>query len=134
MVRTGQALMQSQRLAKSVSQALVGSPQAFPEVRESTDVLARTVRELKTGEGALAAAPSGVQDELLDLLLPLVDRAEKNANTVVSQQKILTQVGAGAAHHQPPVVRPAGIAETISLKLQQDASPADSRRSASSSC
>lgn len=27
---TGQALMQSQRLAKSVSQALVGSPQAFP--------------------------------------------------------------------------------------------------------
>ena len=31
--------------------------------------------------------------ELLDPLLPLVDRAEKNANTVVSQQKILTQVG-----------------------------------------
>ena len=30
---TGQALMQSQRLAKSVSQALVGSPQAFPEVQ-----------------------------------------------------------------------------------------------------
>ena len=38
--RTGQALMQSQRLAKSVSQALVGSPQAFPEVKESTEVLA----------------------------------------------------------------------------------------------
>ena len=33
---SGQALMQSQRLAKSVSQALVGSPQAFPEVRESS--------------------------------------------------------------------------------------------------
>jgi len=33
---SGQALMQSQRLAKSVSQALIGSPQAFPEVREST--------------------------------------------------------------------------------------------------
>jgi len=29
---TGQSLMQSQRLAKSVSQALVGSPQAFPDV------------------------------------------------------------------------------------------------------
>ena len=30
---TGQSLMQSQRLAKSVSQALVGSAQAFPDVR-----------------------------------------------------------------------------------------------------
>src|SRR5262249_47989278 len=61
---TGQALMQSQRLAKSVSQALIGSPQAFPEVRESTEVLAKTVRGLKTGEGDLAAAPAGVQDAL----------------------------------------------------------------------
>ena len=33
----GQALMQSQRLAKSVSQALVGSAQAFPEVRDCVD-------------------------------------------------------------------------------------------------
>ena len=41
---SGQALMQSQRLAKSVSQALIGSVQAFPEVRESTDVLAKSVR------------------------------------------------------------------------------------------
>ena len=32
---TGQSLMQSQRLAKSVSQALVGSAQAFPDVKES---------------------------------------------------------------------------------------------------
>ena len=52
---TGQALMQSQRLAKSVSQALIGSPQAFPEVRESTEVLSRTVPGRKSGEGDLAA-------------------------------------------------------------------------------
>ncbi|WP_374365343.1 methyl-accepting chemotaxis protein [Piscinibacter sp.] len=122
---TGQALMQSQRLAKSVSQALVGSPQAFPEVRESTEVLARTVRELKTGEGTLAAAPSGVQ-ELLDPLLPLVDRAEKNANTVVSQQKILTQVGQALRTINRQSSDLLEIAETISsLKLQQDASPAE---------
>ena len=43
---SGQALMQSQRLAKSVSQALIGSATAFPEVRESADVLARNVRSL----------------------------------------------------------------------------------------
>ncbi len=122
---TGQALMQSQRLAKSVSQALIGSPQAFPEVRESTDVLVRTVRELKTGEGSLAAAPSGAQ-ELLDPLLPLVDRAEKNANTVVAQQKILTQVGQALRTINRQSSDLLEIAETISsLKLQQDASPAE---------
>ena len=37
---TGESLMQSQRLAKSVSQALVGSAQAFPDVKESASVLA----------------------------------------------------------------------------------------------
>ena len=40
---TGTSLMQSQRLAKSVSQALVGSPQAVPDVKEASDVLAKTV-------------------------------------------------------------------------------------------
>ena len=74
---SGEAMMQSQRLAKSVSQALIGSPLAFPEVRESSEVLSRSVRGLKTGEGGLSAAPAAVQ-ELLDPMLPLVDRAEKN--------------------------------------------------------
>jgi twitching motility protein PilJ len=122
---TGQALMQSQRLAKSVSQALIGSPQAFPEVRESTEVLARTVRDLKSGEGSLAAAPAGVQDAL-DPLLPLVDRAEKNANTVIAQQKILTQVGQALRTINRQSSDLLEIAETVSsLKLQQEASPAE---------
>jgi len=38
---TGNALMQSQRLAKSVSQALVGNPVAFPEIREARQDRAR---------------------------------------------------------------------------------------------
>ncbi|HPM65622.1 MAG TPA: methyl-accepting chemotaxis protein [Piscinibacter sp.] len=122
---TGQALMQSQRLAKSVSQALIGSPAAFPEVRESTDVMAKTVRDLKTGEGTLAAAPAGVQ-ESLDPLLPLVDRAEKNANTVIAQQKILTQVGQALRTINRQSSDLLEIAETVSsLKLQQEASPAE---------
>jgi twitching motility protein PilJ len=122
---TGQALMQSQRLAKSVSQALIGSPQAFPEVRESTEVLARTVRGLKTGEGELAAAPAAVQDSI-DPLMPLVDRAEKNANTVIAQQKILTQVGQALRTINRQSSDLLEIAETVSsLKLQQDATPAE---------
>ena len=122
---SGQALMQSQRLAKSVSQALVGSPRAFPEVRESVEVLARAVRGLKTGEGSLAAAPAAVQ-ESLDAVLPLVDRAEKNANTIIAQQKVLTQVGESLRTINRQSADLLEIAETISsLKLQQNATPAE---------
>jgi twitching motility protein PilJ len=122
---SGQALMQSQRLAKSVSQALVGSAQAFPEVRESADVLTRTVRGLKSGDAGLSAAPSAVQD-LLDPVLPLVDRAEKNANVVIAQQKILTQVGQALRAINRQSSDLLETAETISsLKLQQEATPAE---------
>jgi methyl-accepting chemotaxis protein len=89
---SGQALMQSQRLAKSVSQAMVGTPSAFPEVQESSEVLARNVRSLKTGTGDVAQAPGSVHDALDDVM-PLVDRAEKGAKIVLGQQKALTDVG-----------------------------------------
>ena len=122
---SGEAMMQSQRLAKSVSQALIGSPLAFPEVRESAEVLTRSVRGLKTGEGGLSAAPAAVQD-LLDPMLPLVDRAEKNANTVIAQQKILTQVGQALRAINRQSSELLETAETISsLKLQQEAPAAE---------
>ena len=89
---TGQALMQSQRLAKSVSAALVGNPTAFAEMRESVNSLTSVVGNLRTGEGPLAAAPSAVQPSL-DAVLPLVERADKNGKIVQSQEKVLTQVG-----------------------------------------
>ncbi|HEY6355213.1 MAG TPA: methyl-accepting chemotaxis protein [Burkholderiaceae bacterium] len=121
----GQALMQSQRLAKSVSQALVGSAQAFPEVRDSSTVLATNVRGLRNGEGELAAAPSSVQDTI-EPLLPLVDRAERNANHVLSQQKTLTQVGQALRTINRQSADLLETAETVSsLKLQQEASPAE---------
>jgi len=122
---SGQALMQSQRLAKSVSQALIGSAQAFPEVKESTEVLARSVRGLAKGEGNLDAAPASVQ-ESLGPMVPLVDRAEKNATTVMGQQKILTQVGKALRTINRQSSDLLEIAETVSsLKLQQEASPAE---------
>lgn len=122
---SGQALMQSQRLAKSVSQALIGSAQAFPEVKESTEVLARSVRGLATGDGSLAAAPAAVQESLVPMI-PLVDRAEKNANTVMGQEKILTQVGKALRTINRQSSDLLEIAETVSsLKLQQEAAPAE---------
>ena len=92
---TGQALMQSQRLAKSVSQALIGRAQAFPEVAESAKVLATNVRGLAQGDAALKLSEvSGAARDALTPMLPLVDRAEKNANFVLSQKQTLTQVSA----------------------------------------
>ncbi|HET7795760.1 MAG TPA: methyl-accepting chemotaxis protein [Rhizobacter sp.] len=122
---SGQALMQSQRLAKSVSQALIGSPQAFPEVKESTEVLAKSVRGLAKGDDNINVAPSSVQESLAPMV-PLVDRAEKNANTVMGQEKILTQVGKALRTINRQSSDLLEIAETVSsLKLQQEASPAE---------
>jgi twitching motility protein PilJ len=121
----GQALMQSQRLAKSVTQAFVGSAQAFPEVRDASTVLAANVRGLRNGEGELAAAPASVQD-IIEPLLPLVDRAERNSNHVLGQQKTLTQVGQALRTINRQSSDLLETAETVSsLKLQQDATPAE---------
>ncbi len=122
---SGQALMQSQRLAKSVSQALIGSASAFPEVKESADVLVKNVRGLRSGEGDISAAPSGVQDAI-EPMLPLIDKAEKSAKTVLDQQQVLTQVGLALRAINRQSSDLLETAETVSsLKLQQDASPAE---------
>ena len=124
---TGQSLMQSQRLAKSVSQALVGSAQAFPDVKESSDVLAKTVRGLKGGDESLRLQPVATEyQEDVDKINPLMERAEKNAGTVMGQQKILTQVGNALRTINRQSSDLLEIAETVSsLKLQQNAAPAN---------
>jgi twitching motility protein PilJ len=124
---TGQSLMQSQRLAKSVSQALVGSPQAFPDVRESSDVLSKTVRGLRAGDSALRldALSDDLQPEV-EKVMPLTEQAEKNAKTVLSQQTILTQVGSALRTINRQSSDLLEIAETVSsLKLQQNAPAAE---------
>ena len=124
---TGQSLMQSQRLAKSVSQALVGSAQAFPDVKESSDVMARAVRGLKTGEQSLRLEPVNAQLQPdIDKVTPLMERAEKNAAPVMGQKEILTQVGSALRTINRQSSDLLEIAETVSsLKLQQNAAPAE---------
>ena len=124
---TGQSLMQSQRLAKSVSQALVGSPQAFPDVVESSGVLARNVRALGTGDSALGVQSLGEQLRPdLDAVTPLMERAERNASMVMGQQKILMQVGDALRTINRQSSDLLEIAETVSsLKLQQNAPAAE---------
>jgi twitching motility protein PilJ len=121
----GQAQTQSQRLAKSVSQALIGSQAAFPELKESAESLARNVRGLKNGDGEIPSAPSALMEDV-DKLLPWVDRAEKNAGIVLAQQKTLTQVGQALKNINRQSADLLETAETVSsLKLQGGASAAE---------
>ncbi len=119
----GQSLMQSQRLAKSVSQAVVGSAQAFPDVADSSSVLTRTIKGLKSGDDTLQInALSGEHQAELNQIIVLVDRAEKSAATILGQQKVLTQIGTSLRQ----INRQSGdlleIAETVAaLKVQQGA-------------
>ncbi len=116
----GQALMQSQRLAKSVTQATLGVPQAFEELKDSASVLASSVRALRSGSEALAAAPAAAQ-EALEPLLPLVDRAEKNAAVVMGQQKTLVQVGQALRAINRQSADMLETAETVAaLKFKQE--------------
>ena len=117
---SGQALMQSQRLAKSVSQALIGNPAAFVEVKDSADVLSRNVRGFKDGNETLGLSPLGPEYEtVLAELLPKVEAAERNAAAVLAQQSILTQVGDALRSINRQSSDLLEIAETVSsLKLQ----------------
>ncbi len=124
---TGQALMQSQRLAKSVSQALVGAEQAFPEVRESSQVLAGNVRALRDGDAQLnVSATAGQFQDGVEKALPVVERAEKNAKVVLDQQKVLTDVGAALRNVTRQSADLLEVAEAVaSLKLQLGAPAAE---------
>ena len=124
---SGQSLMQAQRLAKSVSQALLGSPQAFNEVSESSIALAKNMRGMRDGDTDLnlAQVPPALTEEV-GKILPLVDRAEKNAATVLAQRTILTQVGSALRSINRQSSDLLEIAETVSsLKLQQNAPAAE---------
>ena len=124
---TGQSLMQSQRLAKSVSQALVGVAAAFPEVSESSSYLAKSLRALKGGDDQMRLdALAGDLQPQLEKVLPLIERAEKNAGVILAQKETLTQVGAALRQINRQSSELLDVAETIaSLKLQQNAPPTD---------
>ncbi len=122
---TGQSLMQSQRLAKSATQALVGNAPAFTDVQESSSILINTTRGLRDGDIGIASLPDSFQPEL-ELIGPLVDRTEKNVKLVMAQQKTLTQIGAALRQISRQSTELLEIAQNISnQKVQQGASAAE---------
>ncbi len=117
----GQSLMQSQRLAKSVSQALIGNAEAFPELKESAAALSGNVQGLQSGSATIPALGDAYSTEM-GKILPLVERANKNAATVMGQQKTLTEVGSALRSVSRQSSDLLELAETVSsLKLQQNA-------------
>jgi twitching motility protein PilJ len=124
-VATGRALAQSQRLAKSASQALLGSSSAFPELKESVGILVDNSRALKDGSTNTVALSAALQPAM-DAMMPLVDRAEKSATALAAQEKTLTDVGKALRAINRQSSELLETAETISsLKLQQGASAAE---------
>jgi twitching motility protein PilJ len=124
---TGQAMMQSQRLAKSVTQALVGDAGAFAEVSQSSHILARAVHGLMDGDAEMSLAAVGEADrQILDKAEPLADRAEKNAAIVLAQKPALTQVASTLQLLQKQSAGLLNLAESVlSFKLDRGAPAAE---------
>ncbi|HMN19802.1 MAG TPA: methyl-accepting chemotaxis protein [Ottowia sp.] len=120
---TGQALMQSQRLAKSVSQALLGSRSAFAEVKDSADALSRSVGGLQSGGSGVQALGAAYAAEL-DQIVPTVQRAEKSAATVLAQQEVMAQVGGALRTISTRSSDLLEAAETVSTLKFQHGAPA----------
>ena len=114
------ALMQSQRLAKSVSQSAAGDERAFRELRASANALAGSVR-------SLSADLSG-HDEAGDLgrLTPLADRLGQGVNAIVSRQKLLSDANRALRAIGGQSNDLLAAAEQVSaLKVQRGASAAE---------
>src|SRR6218665_1581364 len=93
---TGQSLMQSQRVAKLVSQVMLGDPKTFADLTESSGTLVRGVHALNDGNAQIDVYP------LSDAFKPELDSINPESSTLLE------------------------IAETISsLKLQQNAPAAE---------
>ncbi|WP_225781353.1 methyl-accepting chemotaxis protein [Xenophilus sp. Marseille-Q4582] len=121
---SGQSLMQSQRLAKSVSQALVGSESAFAEVQDSAGDLQRRVNGLASGDEGLKLEALGT-DFSGDMakIQPLVSRASASAKVVLDQKPTLTKVGTALRTINRQSSELLEMSETVSsLKMQQGAS------------
>jgi twitching motility protein PilJ len=123
----GRALTQSQRLSKSVLQALAGEPRAFDEVRESIEALTKNVRGLRSGASDMGLeAVSGSVQTLLEPLQPMVDKAEKQVRIVLDGERVLTLVGQSLRTISKKSSELLEVAETVaSLKLQEGGSSAE---------
>jgi len=93
---TGDSLMHSQRLAKAVPAALQGNPDAFSQLRDSRDRLAKNLHVLTfggiSGDLSVPASSERIQPILASLTKQWT-RTEKNATVVLDNEQVLTTIG-----------------------------------------
>jgi len=123
----GQALLHSQRLATSVSQVLVGNPQAFIDLADSAKILGTSIDGLKNGDPSQRLQPlSGGLRPILEQAIPVVEQATTGASAVLAHQKILEQIGLALIRINRQSEDLLELTKTISsMKQQQGASPGD---------
>ena len=124
---SGQALMQSQRLAKSVSPALLGNAAAFADIAESAAALRRATQGLRDGDPdlRLAALLPGLRADL-EPLTPLLEQTEKNAQRILQQQKALTAMGLALRSMGLQSAAQLELAQSVlNAKVQQNAAAAE---------
>lgn len=119
----GQALVQSQRLAKAAALAATGQEDAFEALRDSRGELARKAQALASGDAGLAMRPVGASLQAdAQAIAQLAQRCARNADVVLAQQQVLTRMGTalrGIGRQSSELLDLAEAA--LALQLQQGA-------------
>ena len=120
---TGQALTESQRLAKSVGQAINGNEAAFGIVAESSAVVLRNIKALKSGDSELGV--NALSDSYDVMLAPLLEQAQrtydKSENLGKQKPSLMAMNNALQAIHKNTQNLLELSESVVSLKLQQGA-------------
>uniref|UniRef100_E6PL74 Uncharacterized protein n=1 Tax=mine drainage metagenome TaxID=410659 RepID=E6PL74_9ZZZZ len=113
---TGDAMMQSQLVAKSISASLLGSESSFGELKTGANALSTDFQALGGGNPAASSDLAAIQ--------PLVDGMVKNALSVVKLEPVLTQTNKSlrAVNRQSDSLLE--TTETISSLMLQENAPA----------
>ncbi len=99
-VASGEMRMLSQRLAKASSLAIQGNPTAFVQLKESRDTFSQLLDRLANGgevAGTSVPASPGDVKAQLDVLMERWAATDKDAMTVVGQEKSLVELGRNVA-------------------------------------
>ena len=118
---TGQALMQAQRVAKSGTQALLGEPHAFIELKNSVQVFASNARGLAQGDAALNLVPVKESYQAdVQAMLKQAETTEKNAKAVLKQEDVLIKVAQALRNVNQQSSALLDLSETVGSLLIQD--------------
>jgi twitching motility protein PilJ len=126
---SGEMRMLSQRLAKASSLAVQGNPAAFAQLKDSRETFGKLLQTLseggEVGGASVPASPDGVRPQL-DELTKQWEPTDKNAETVIGQEKNLVALGKNVATIDNNNASMLELTEQIAtLKLQTGASARD---------